>query len=225
VAMTAGAEAEVEAEILIAEYRDAVRVRRRTYTRHIKRNAILISAGEEGLHHLAASEISMSPVVIEVAAEEAVVTDLASVAALHRAVVPLLHHVAFDAHPLQVAHELRHGGEPEDHLPLIAPGRHCLVVPDVLLHSIQCRRSHDGEGTSPGLQATIAEGYLGICRALLPLKRRTNRAHHRPDRPDRVHVPHRVGVEDLLAAHAVQSESAGAGALNLQPTHTAREPT
>jgi hypothetical protein len=227
VATIAEVEVEEGVETLIAEYHDALRVRRRTYTRHVRRNAILIHAGEEGLRHLVASEISMSLAVTEVVvAEEVAVTDLASVVALPRAVVPLLHHlVAFDAHPLQVAHELHRGGESEDRHLLTAPDHHRLAVHDVPLPSIQCPRSHDGEGISHGPQAMIAEGYPGTCHARSPPRRRASRAHHRPECPDHVHGLQRVAAADLLAAHAVQSESADAGTRHLKPTHTAREPT
>lgn len=118
----------------------------------------------------------MSLAVIEVEAEEAVATDLASADALLRAValLPLHHPDAFDAHPLQIAHELRHGDEPEDPLRQIDPDHHRLAVHDALLLLIQGPRSRDGEGTSLGLQVMIAEGYPEIPRDLLPQKAKTS---------------------------------------------------
>jgi serine/arginine repetitive matrix protein 1 len=226
VATIAGAEVEVGVETLIVEYRDVVRVRRRTYTHLVKKNAILTRIGEEGLHRLVVREIHMSLVVIEVAAvEAAVATGLVSVAAPHQAVVPLLHHlVAFDAHPLQVAHELRRG-DVEDRHPPIALDHRLAVHDDVPRPLTRCPQSHDGEETSLGPRAMIAEGYRGISRALLPHRKRTSQAHHRPDCLDRAHGRRRVVAEDLPVAHAVPSESADAGALRPKPTHTDRELT
>jgi hypothetical protein len=229
VATTAGVGVGAGVETLIVEiveYRGVVRVRRRTNTHHVKRNAILTRAGEEDLHRLAARVIHMSPVVIEVAAvEEAVVIGLASVAALYRAVVPLLHHLAaFDAHPLQVVHEL-HRGDAEDRHHPIALGHRLAVHDDALRPLPPYPRSHDVGGISLGHLATTAEGCLGICHALFPHRKRAGRAHHLPDCLDRAHGLHRVVAEGLPAARAVRFESADAGALRLKLTHTARELT
>jgi serine/arginine repetitive matrix protein 1 len=122
----------------------------------------------------------MSQVLVGVAAEEVVVIDLVSVAALHQAVVPLLHHlVALDAHPLQIAHAPHPGDEPVDP-PLTTVLDHLHhAAHDALVLPARGLQTHDAEKTGPGLRATIAEDYLSTSPDLLPRKTRPSQAHHR----------------------------------------------
>jgi serine/arginine repetitive matrix protein 1 len=219
-------EAEDGAGILIVEHHDEVLDHHRTFHDPNQKEPTLTCAGDGDLHHPAVSETSMFPVaaVVEVAGEEAAATDLVSVVALLRAVVPLLHHlVALDAHPLQIAQELRCVDEHEDRLRLAVPDHHHPVVHDALHLSTRGLHHHDGDGISLGHQATIAEGYPEIPRALYPQQRKTSQAHHHPECLDRVHERHRVAVDDLLAAHAALSESAGADTHHLKLILTALE--
>ena len=91
-----------------------------------------------------------------------VVTDLVSAGALHRAVALLLHHlVAFDAHPLQIAHvhALHHAAEPEDRHRPTDRLRLRPAANDARLLSTQDLHHHGGGETGLGLPAMTAEGY------------------------------------------------------------------
>ncbi|KAH7076498.1 PWI domain-containing protein [Paraphoma chrysanthemicola] len=126
--------------------------------------------GEEDRHHHVASEISMSQVVVEIAAAvgEAAVIDLVSDAALLRAIALLLHRlVAFDAHPLQIDPEARHAVAYGDRRHHLDPVHHRLVVRDVRPLAPTLHR-HDGGETSLGRRAMIAEGYPNIPHDLFP---------------------------------------------------------
>lgn len=187
---------------------------------------MLTYTGDDDLHHHVANVTftSQEVAVVEAAAEADVVTSLVSAVARFRAVAPLLHHlVAFDAHPLQIAHEHRPDDDADRH-PRVHRDHRRHAVHDALLRSTRGLR-HDGGGTSLGLQAMIAEGYLNIPRALPPQQRKTSRTHHHPGCHDRVHARLRVAVEGLLAAHRVPFETGAVDTPRLKLIRMAPGPT
>ncbi|KAH7408281.1 PWI domain-containing protein [Phaeosphaeria sp. MPI-PUGE-AT-0046c] len=176
-----------------------------------------------GPHHLAVSEIYMFQVVVKVVAEEVVATGLASVAAPHQAVVPHLHHpVAIDAHPLQIAHDPRPGGEPEDRLRTAVPSLRRLAAHDAPPLLTQDLQSHV-ERKSLGLRVMIAEGCQETPRDRLLQSQRKRQAHHRPGCQKHVPARHHAGGEDLLVAREALFGSADADLPHQMWTLTAHE--
>ncbi|EAT87980.2 hypothetical protein SNOG_04220 [Parastagonospora nodorum SN15] len=207
-AMTAEEVVEGEVEISIADHHAGVRGLHRASIRQTIEECILTCTGDDDPHHHVANVTftSRAGAVVEVAAGEAVVTSLVSAVARFQAVALLLHHlVAFDAHPLQIAHEHRPDDDADRHHRAGLDHRR-RAVHDALPLWVRGLR-HDGGGTSPGLQAMIAEGYPNIPRALPPQQRKTSPTHHHPGCHDRVHARLRVAVEGLLAAHQVPFET------------------